>query len=457
MSHSNLPSLNIHDAVSCSSGRSLPPLSELLNSSSTTTIPTPTHPPTLAPVSPIKPGATELQQHSLLKNQMKTPIRLPSFESLNLQAKSESLSSSSNQLFQSKTLPQISPVGPSSHILQPQQLPLPSQQHQYLPPQPPQQSQSQTQHQSTQESPLIEKRSYAFISHSPSTYPSQEPSIDNAQLARRKRRRTTPRELAILHEQFDKGSTPNRARRIEIAKKVDMTEKAVQIWFQNRRQTIRRQSTAEREVHHIEPIYSNHNTPVYSTPLHRAIISETPIRQQPIVFSVHGNQRDQNFINNFSSEQPQTQTPRSPQRDLQTSSPNRSTELKNTLFQPILATPARTPKSTQTRSPTSRSTLTFKLTKSPASSKELKLISTSPTQVSMTPVIPKHRQKPIMKVNPSPPRNFKNDIESNKENIPVDIKTKFTSTSNIPEEDLVYLKERKPLGELKYNNKIQTN
>lgn len=85
-------------------------------------------------------------------------------------------------------------------------------------------------------------KNFAFISHSPATFPLHEPCIDNAQLARRKRRRTSPNELAILQREFEEGSTPNRAKRQEIAAKVSMTEKAVQIWFQNKRQALRRQS-----------------------------------------------------------------------------------------------------------------------------------------------------------------------------------------------------------------------
>ncbi|CAK7902922.1 homeobox protein Yox1p [[Candida] anglica] len=94
----------------------------------------------------------------------------------------------------------------------------------------------------------IESKAYAFISHSPATFPNQEPSIDNAPLARRKRRRTSPNELSILNKEFEAGSTPNKLRRIEISKKVMMTEKAVQIWFQNKRQSLRKHSTSEKEV-----------------------------------------------------------------------------------------------------------------------------------------------------------------------------------------------------------------
>lgn len=81
----------------------------------------------------------------------------------------------------------------------------------------------------------------AFISHSPSTFPLQDPSIDNAQLARRKRRRTSPGELSILESEFKKCYKPNKLAREQIAGKVGMTEKAVQIWFQNKRQSQRKQ------------------------------------------------------------------------------------------------------------------------------------------------------------------------------------------------------------------------
>ncbi|CAK9441963.1 uncharacterized protein LODBEIA_P57850 [Lodderomyces beijingensis] len=98
-----------------------------------------------------------------------------------------------------------------------------------------------------------DSKAYAFISHSPATFPSQEPAIDNAPLARRKRRRTSQQELNILNREFERGSTPNKSRRIEIAKCVRMTEKAVQIWFQNKRQSIRKQSCSQREVLELPP------------------------------------------------------------------------------------------------------------------------------------------------------------------------------------------------------------
>ncbi|RLV85153.1 Homeobox protein YOX1 [Meyerozyma sp. JA9] len=118
-------------------------------------------------------------------------------------------------------------------------------------------------------------KAFAFISHSPATYPSQEPSIDNAPLARRKRRRTSPNELAILNREFQSGSTPNKLRRLEIANMVSMTEKAVQIWFQNKRQALRKQSAVEKEVTEL-PV-----TPVPVKIAPRSFAS-TPIKSEPV-------------------------------------------------------------------------------------------------------------------------------------------------------------------------------
>ncbi|KAK9314342.1 hypothetical protein V1522DRAFT_239110 [Lipomyces starkeyi] len=89
----------------------------------------------------------------------------------------------------------------------------------------------------------LTRSTYAFISHSPTTYPLHEPEIDNPPLARRKRRRTSPNELQILYSEFKRCAKPPRVTRIAIAERVGMTEKAVQIWFQNRRQSSRRAAT----------------------------------------------------------------------------------------------------------------------------------------------------------------------------------------------------------------------
>ncbi|CCF57551.1 hypothetical protein KAFR_0C05600 [Kazachstania africana CBS 2517] len=88
------------------------------------------------------------------------------------------------------------------------------------------------------------KRAFAFITHSQETFGVKEPKIDNAPLARRKRRRTSTQELNILQASFDKCPTPDKKERLELADRCNMTEKAVQIWFQNKRQAVKRAKLA---------------------------------------------------------------------------------------------------------------------------------------------------------------------------------------------------------------------
>lgn len=59
--------------------------------------------------------------------------------------------------------------------------------------------------------------------------------------APRKRRRTTPHELEVLEAEFSKNNRPGKTDRERIAKLTSMDEKAVQVWFQNKRQSHRRQ------------------------------------------------------------------------------------------------------------------------------------------------------------------------------------------------------------------------
>lgn len=59
--------------------------------------------------------------------------------------------------------------------------------------------------------------------------------------APRKRRRTSPLELAVLEARFRECPKPCRQDRERIAAEVGMTPDKVQIWFQNKRQSCRRQ------------------------------------------------------------------------------------------------------------------------------------------------------------------------------------------------------------------------
>src|ERR1700759_2500623 len=49
-----------------------------------------------------------------------------------------------------------------------------------------------------------------------------------------KRQRATQDQLVTLEQEFNKNPTPTAATRERIAQEINMTERSVQIWFQNR-------------------------------------------------------------------------------------------------------------------------------------------------------------------------------------------------------------------------------
>ncbi|EJS42461.1 yox1p [Saccharomyces arboricola H-6] len=120
------------------------------------------------------------------------------------------------------------------------------------------------------------RRAFAFITHSQETFPKKEPKIDNAPLARRKRRRTSSQELSILQAEFEKCPAPTKEKRIELADCCHMTEKAIQIWFQNKRQAVKRQriisSTSSTIIQTVSP--PSPPLDVHATPLAPRIKTE---------------------------------------------------------------------------------------------------------------------------------------------------------------------------------------
>ncbi|KAF3172035.1 hypothetical protein TWF225_010429 [Orbilia oligospora] len=106
-------------------------------------------------------------------------------------------------------------------------------------------------------------QTFAFITHSPATLPNNlPPDVDDASLARRRRRRTSHKDQIILEEEFAKCDRPDKHKRKEIAARVGLEDKQVQIWFQNRRQTHRRKSKPL-QPHEIIP----RNVPLSSDPI----------------------------------------------------------------------------------------------------------------------------------------------------------------------------------------------
>ncbi|RGB35062.1 homeobox domain-containing protein, partial [Rhizophagus diaphanus] len=51
----------------------------------------------------------------------------------------------------------------------------------------------------------------------------------------KKRIRTTPEQVALLEDTFKTNPSPNSKIREALAEKLNMSERTIQIWFQNRR------------------------------------------------------------------------------------------------------------------------------------------------------------------------------------------------------------------------------
>lgn len=64
---------------------------------------------------------------------------------------------------------------------------------------------------------------------------SKKKSTLTQQQKNQKRQRATPKQLSVLRSEFMINSTPNAKIREQIGHKIDMTERSVQIWFQNKR------------------------------------------------------------------------------------------------------------------------------------------------------------------------------------------------------------------------------
>ncbi|CAI2178962.1 17210_t:CDS:2 [Funneliformis geosporum] len=76
----------------------------------------------------------------------------------------------------------------------------------------------------------VKSPSTASSSQPTTTTPQQPPSTNN-----KKRTRATPEQLAILEDTFKTNTSPNSKVREALAEKVNMSERSIQIWFQNRR------------------------------------------------------------------------------------------------------------------------------------------------------------------------------------------------------------------------------
>ncbi|OAD80956.1 Homeodomain-like DNA binding domain-containing transcription factor, partial [Phycomyces blakesleeanus NRRL 1555(-)] len=67
----------------------------------------------------------------------------------------------------------------------------------------------------------------------------------------RKRTRATADQLAVLEDTFAVNVSPNSKLRKQLAEQLQMSERSIQIWFQNRRAKVKHiQKRAQMKMHH---------------------------------------------------------------------------------------------------------------------------------------------------------------------------------------------------------------
>ncbi|GAA5835233.1 hypothetical protein JCM3766R1_006909 [Sporobolomyces carnicolor] len=68
-------------------------------------------------------------------------------------------------------------------------------------------------------------------------------TVENPLIPKR-RRRTSPTELAILEEEYQRNPRPDQPERAKIAQRLGMTNRSIQVWYQNRRQKDKKDSSS---------------------------------------------------------------------------------------------------------------------------------------------------------------------------------------------------------------------
>ncbi|KAI9096917.1 hypothetical protein DFS34DRAFT_686072 [Phlyctochytrium arcticum] len=100
-------------------------------------------------------------------------------------------------------------------------------------------------------------RKLNWVNSSPQHFSTDDASI----LGKKRRRRTTASELGILENHFLKNPLPNAYDRELLARETGMTTRSVQVWFQNKRQSLKKKSGNTERRLTSEPERKNSPTP----------------------------------------------------------------------------------------------------------------------------------------------------------------------------------------------------
>ena len=95
-------------------------------------------------------------------------------------------------------------------------------------------------HHHLQPKSIVNHRPLVGTSAIPPT-PAQNALPETAPALPRKRRRTTKEQRQILKDAFNRNKAPSKEERLSLAAQCNMSEKSIQVWFQNQRQYMRRE------------------------------------------------------------------------------------------------------------------------------------------------------------------------------------------------------------------------
>jgi len=109
----------------------------------------------------------------------------------------------------------------------------------------------------------------------------------------RKRSRATPEQLAILEATFEKNTSPNSKLREVLAEKVHMSERSIQIWFQNRRAKVKNTQKRNQQAAFQDQLFKSQfyyqysggmytGYPPYGQPMYQPAISKVMNRSKSI-------------------------------------------------------------------------------------------------------------------------------------------------------------------------------
>ncbi|KIJ67936.1 hypothetical protein HYDPIDRAFT_25392 [Hydnomerulius pinastri MD-312] len=115
----------------------------------------------------------------------------------------------------------------------------------------------------------------------------QEPAsvlVTEEPVIKKKRKRADAAQLKVLNETYARTAFPSTEERADLAKKLDMSARSVQIWFQNKRQSMRqtsRQASSSVNTASHQPFTMSSQSDDVSHPSYGGSLSPTTVPAQP--------------------------------------------------------------------------------------------------------------------------------------------------------------------------------